>query len=174
MLLANNRKTSLISFIIGSLLMSLFSVLIMSPVASAQQSPEECRARYGSQPDRVERCITGETATAPRGNCEEGYVETSFAFGGKKCLPENEDSASVNQNPIFILFTEFLKFFSALVGVAVAGGVIWGGILYSTAQGSPGQIQKAITVITNSILGLIMYILMFAIINFLVPGGLFA
>jgi hypothetical protein len=113
-------------------------------------------------------------ATPAAAACPEGQIETSFKFGDTNCTPKNETSASSANNPIYKMFLEFLKFFSALVGIAVAGGIIWGGILYSTAQGSPGQTQKATTVIFNSILGLIMYILMFAIINFLVPGGLFA
>jgi hypothetical protein len=69
--------------------------------------------------------------------------------------------------------TTIMRFMSILVGIAVTGGIIYGGILWSTSQGNPAQTQKATAVIFNAILGLIMYILMFAIINFLVPGGLF-
>lgn len=105
-------------------------------------------------------------------HCPDDQIETSFAFGGKTCLAKT-DGNNINNNPILIMVFDFLKFFSALVGLAVTGGVIYGGILYSTAQGNPGQTQKAITVITNSIAGLLLYILMFAIINFMVPGGLF-
>lgn len=170
MILSSVSKTQLIIFAAVAMLLG---VMLAATPASAQTAAE-CRDRYGSNPDRVEQCISGEAAQPIRGNCGEGEVETSFSFGGKKCLPENSESASVNDNPIYILFIEFLKFFSALVGVAVTGGIIWGGILWSTAQGNPSQTQKATTVITNAIIGLVIYILMFAIINFLVPGGLFA
>lgn len=105
--------------------------------------------------------------------CPNGYVETSFKINDSNCVPINKGSTSPNDNPIFFLLTQFLKFFSALVGVAVTGGIIYGGILWSTAKGNPSQTQKATAVISNAILGLILYILMFAIINFLVPGGLF-
>lgn len=104
---------------------------------------------------------------------EDTCIKTAFQFNGTNCLPKNKDATTVAENPIWKMLIDFMKVVSGLVGVAVAAGVIYGGILWSTASGNEGQTRKAITVISNAILGLLMYIMMFAIINFLVPGGLF-
>lgn len=103
-------------------------------------------------------------ATNVTGNAEEGdYTKkTSFSFG----------SCGNTDVGINCLVVEVMKFASGLVGVAVVGGIIVGGIVYSTSEGNPGKAQKGVTIITNSVLGLLLYLLMFAIINFLIPGGI--
>ena len=72
---------------------------------------------------------------------------------------------------ISCLVKEVLTFASGLVGIAVVGGIIWGGIVYSTASGSPANTQKGRKIIGNAILGLVLYLLMFAIVQFLVPNS---
>jgi hypothetical protein len=57
------------------------------------------------------------------------------------------------------------------VGVLAVGGIVYGAVLYSSAGGSSEQIKKAREIITNVVLGLVLYGLMYALINFLVPGG---
>ncbi len=103
-------------------------------------------------------------STNVTGNASEGDFadETAFSFGS--CGNRN---VGIN-----CLVVEVMKFMSILVGVAVVGGIVIGGINYSTSEGNPGKAQKGITIITNSIIGLLLYIFMFAIINFLVPGGI--
>jgi hypothetical protein len=53
------------------------------------------------------------------------------------------------------------------------GGVVYGGFLYLTARDNSGQTQKGITIITNSSVALIAWGFAYALINFIVPGGLF-
>ncbi len=100
--------------------------------------------------------VTNTTVT--KGDAAE---KTSFSFG----------SCGTAKVGIKCLMVEVLKFLSVAVGIAVVGGIAAGGIVYSTAEGNPGKAQKGITIITNAVLGLVLYLLMFAIINFLVPGG---
>ena len=59
------------------------------------------------------------------------------------------------------------------VGVAVVGGIVWGGLLYSASDGDSGKTKEAIEVIKNAIIGLVLFFAMYASVNFLVPGGLF-
>ncbi len=89
--------------------------------------------------------------------------KTAFAFAG--C---GKDDVGIR-----CLMIEVLKFLSIGVGIAVVGGIIAGGIVYSTSEGNPSKTQSGIKIIANSVLALIIYFLMFAIINFLVPGGTF-
>lgn len=86
---------------------------------------------------------------------------TAFSFG----------TCGTTNVGIKCLAVEVLRFLSIGVGLAVVGGVAAGGIVYATAQGSPGKTQSGIKIITNSILALILYLLMFAILQFLIPGG---
>lgn len=76
-------------------------------------------------------------------------------------------------NPITALLLMIVNFLAVGVGIAVVGGIIWGGIMHAASNGDPGKTKHAITIIVNSVVGLLLFMFMYAIINFLVPGGLF-
>jgi hypothetical protein len=67
-----------------------------------------------------------------------------------------------------------INILTAGVGVAAIGGIIYGSILYTSAGGSPEQVKKAMGIITNVVIGVVAYALMFSGLNFIIPGGLFA
>lgn len=46
--------------------------------------------------------------------------------------------------------------------------IIIGGIMYATSAGNDSQVQKAKSTITNAIIGLVISLLGFAIVNFLI------
>lgn len=89
-------------------------------------------------------------------------IKTSIDFG-----------CSGNGNGIEQLFLVAVNFLAIGVGVAVVGGIVLGALRYSSANGNASQAQQGITYILNAVVGLILFIFMYAIINFLVPGGLF-
>jgi hypothetical protein len=62
---------------------------------------------------------------------------------------------------------------SALVGVVVITMIIIGGIQYSTAGSDPQKIAAAKAKIVNALTGLVAFILMYAFLQWLVPGGIF-
>lgn len=66
----------------------------------------------------------------------------------------------------------FMKFLSAFVGLAVVISVIVGGIQYSSSAGDPQKASAAKNRIRNAIIALVTYIFLFALLNFLIPGGL--
>lgn len=96
-----------------------------------------------------------------------GEVETSIDFG----CGEGSDG-NIGDAGIYRLLTAILRFFAIGVGIAVTIGIVWGGLMFMTARGNSGQTQKAISIIVNAVIGLLLFIFMYAIINFLVPGGL--
>jgi hypothetical protein len=57
------------------------------------------------------------------------------------------------------------------VGVVAVGGIVYGAILYSSARDNAGQTGQAITIIRNVVIGILLYIFMITILNWLVPGG---
>lgn len=52
-------------------------------------------------------------------------------------------------------------------------GIVYGSILYTSAGGNAEQTKKAMGIITNVVIGIIAYGLMYVGLNFLVPGGVF-
>lgn len=57
------------------------------------------------------------------------------------------------------------------VGVAAVGAIAFAGFLYATARDDTNQTKKAITMITNTAIGILVYIFMWAILQYLIPGG---
>ena len=93
--------------------------------------------------------------------------------GGKKCIPKNERTTDLAENPIFYYLRNIIIFLSGGVGLAVVGGIVAGAYMYITARANAAQTQKGQTMIINSVIGLLLYIFMFAILQFLIPGGIF-
>ena len=59
------------------------------------------------------------------------------------------------------------------VGIAAVIGVIVAGIQYMTAQGNEAQMAKAKRRILEVVIGIALYALMWAILQWLIPGGVF-
>lgn len=90
---------------------------------------------------------------------------TSFAFNCGGSTPQKTNVG------ISCLIITVLNFMSIAVGILVVGGVTAGGIMYSASGGNPGKKQQGVTIIVNAVIGLVLYLLLWAIIQFLIPGG---
>jgi hypothetical protein len=104
--------------------------------------------------------------------CSADEVQVTISLDGQTNCIKKGTGGNVNQNAIYTWLILIIRFLSAGVGIAVVGGIVYGGIMYMTARDNAGQTQKAITIIVNAVIGLLLYIFLFAIINFLVPGGI--
>lgn len=93
-------------------------------------------------------------------------VETFFDWG---C----NDSDTGEQTLLGLLGT-ILNWVAIGVSVAVLGGIVYGAIMYASAGGNEAQTKKAVSIIKNAIIALILYFAMYSILQFLIPGGLFA
>lgn len=97
-----------------------------------------------------------------------GGVDTSIincdATGGET---KTEETA------IWQLLVIVINIMTAGVGILAVGGLVYASILYTSAHGSPDQVKKARTMITNVVVGLILYAAMYSLLNFLVPGRVF-
>jgi len=72
------------------------------------------------------------------------------------------------------LIVQIINFLAVGVGIAVVGGIIWGGMLYASSNGDINKSRQGVRVIVNAIVGLILFMFTYAIVDFLVPGGFFA
>lgn len=89
------------------------------------------------------------------------------------------DRQSTTASPISnnIIVTRYIvpivKFLSIGFGLIVTIMIVVGGIQYSAAGDNPQAVEAAKKRIRNAIFALILFILMGAILQFLVPGGIF-
>jgi hypothetical protein len=65
-----------------------------------------------------------------------------------------------------------ISFLSVGVGVVVLAMIIVGAIQYITSAGNPQAVAAARKRIISALLALVVYGLIFALLNFLIPGGL--
>lgn len=103
-----------------------------------------------------------------------GGVQTSIINCGDSKTDNNGDNV-VNEkdNGIWSLLLIVINILTAGVGVVALGGIVYGAILYTSAGGSQEQVKKATTIFTNVVIGVIAFAGMWALLNFLVPGGIF-
>lgn len=66
-----------------------------------------------------------------------------------------------------------LNILTALVGVVAVGALGWAGFLYATASNNANQVTKAKEMIRDVVIGLVAYALMYVLLQFLIPGGVF-
>lgn len=86
-------------------------------------------------------------------------------------LDYNCDSSAGNSFTSLLLY--IINFLGLGVGVAVVVGIIFGGISYAMAEGDMAKTKEGKEMIVNSIIGLFLFLFMYAAANFLIPGGLF-
>jgi hypothetical protein len=67
--------------------------------------------------------------------------------------------------------TLFIKFLSGLVGVIVVAMITVGGIQYTASADDPNAVNAAKKRIFNAIMALAIYFFIFAILQYLIPGG---
>ena len=99
-------------------------------------------------------------------------VETRFDFGCLGTDPPTDNNRNVGAIEDFAYAV--IRFLSVGVGLVLAASIVYAGIHYSMSSGNAEKTAEAKNRITNAIMALILYVLIFALIQYLVPGGLFA
>ena len=59
------------------------------------------------------------------------------------------------------------------VGVVAVAMIIIGGLQYTASRSDPKAVAAAKSKITNAVIGIVVYVLIYAFLQWLVPGGLF-
>ncbi len=94
---------------------------------------------------------------------EHGLSATSYA----QCnLPEDE----TNSGGLFGTIQTIINWILAVLGIVAVIMVIIGGFTYMTSQGDPGKTKKARDTILYGIIGLVIALLAFAIVNFVLAN----
>ncbi len=112
--------------------------------------------------------VTLVIAIAPAALADCGGAQTSII----SCTQDNKGPDSKN-NAVWGVLLIVLNILTAGVGIAAVGGIAYGAILYSSAGDSAEQTKRAIEIIRNVVIGLVAFGLMFLVLNYLIPGGIF-
>ena len=86
---------------------------------------------------------------------------------------QTSQGPDASNNGVWGVLLIALNILTAGVGIAAVGGIVYGAIMYTSAGDSTEQTKKAIEIIRNVVIGVIAYGLMFLLLNYLVPGGIF-
>lgn len=84
-----------------------------------------------------------------------------------RCDPDSDE------NPIINLLQQTVKILYGVIGVLAVVVIMIAGVVYGTAGDREDRVKLAKTMITNTIVGILLYVFMTVILNFLVPGGVF-
>lgn len=99
------------------------------------------------------------------------FMGLSFAYSGAAVVSQPvhaldcavlDCSGADSKDGIFNMLKWVLTILTGLVGIAAVGGVIWAGVLYTSAEKTKaGSSKKAKTIIVDVIIGIAAYGLMF-------------
>lgn len=85
----------------------------------------------------------------------------------------DNDSDDITRTGLWSILLTVINILAVGVGVAAVGGIVYGSILYASSEGSPDKVKKARNIIVDVVIGLVMFVVMYAALNFLIPGGVF-
>ncbi len=106
---------------------------------------------------------------AAKGQCagvDVSYLD-AFCKGGTGNADKVEDSG------LWQILTGVLNIMIAGVGVLAVAGIVYGAILYASAGDNQSQVEQAMTIFRNVVIGLVAFALMYSLLQFLIPGGIF-
>ena len=134
----------------------------------------ECRSVPA---DRAQACV--ERIRQEEGGTQPQPRDTFGPTGGYICGEvgsSNEVRTVINigcrgqGNPIMDLLFAIIRFLSIGIGVVLVGSLMVAGIQYTTSRGDAGAIAKAKDRVLNVVVALLIYILAYAILNYLIPN----
>lgn len=83
-------------------------------------------------------------------------------------------SDDIEDNGVWQLLLIAIRILTAGVGVVAVGGFVYAAILYASAEDKADQVKEAKGIMTNVVIGLILFALMYSLLEFLIPGGIFS
>ncbi|HEX5798264.1 MAG TPA: hypothetical protein VFX79_02815 [Candidatus Saccharimonadales bacterium] len=104
---------------------------------------------------------------------QERNVKTRFDFGCLGTEFEKNGQGRAGISPILDLTFAFVRFMSIGVGIVLVASIIMSAIQYSMSEGNAEVTQKAKSRIRSASMGFIIYIFAYAILQFVIPGGIF-
>jgi hypothetical protein len=102
--------------------------------------------------------------------CAKDEVAVGVAVSGtEKCIKGDPKNGGV----IVTYLKGILQFLSAGIGIIIVLMIVIAGIQYIISAGDPANIKAAKERIINAITALILFVMGYAILSFIVPGGIY-
>jgi len=86
---------------------------------------------------------------------------------------KSKETKNVEETGIWKILILVLNIMTGMVALAAVGGIVYASILYATAEDKSAQVQKAKETMFGVVVGLVLFAGMYAILQFLIPGGIF-
>lgn len=126
--------------------------------------PEEQKQNSTSENTQTEPGAVPQYGTGTK--C--GAVRTSYLGCSADESPDN-----IEESTVWSLLTIILNVAIATIGIAAVAGIVYGALMYTSAQDNASQTQKAKDIIRNVIIGLVLFVCFWAIMQAIIPGGVF-
>ncbi len=106
---------------------------------------------------------------AQAADCPDGTIKVGVPIEkGKECIENNAASGGA----IAVYLRMVLKFLSGGIGLVIVLMMVIAGIQYITSTGDPARVKAAKDRIVNAITALVLFVMAFAILSFIIPGGI--
>ena len=118
--------------------------------------------------------VTFASTRAQAATC--GGVEVSILQCDKnqaEAEKSKKSNAPVEDTGIWKILILVLNIMTGMVALAAVGGIVYASILYATAEDKSAQVQKAKETMFGVVVGLVLFAGMYAILQYLIPGGIF-
>lgn len=79
----------------------------------------------------------------------------------------------LEQSGTWALLLFVLNILTVGIGVVAVGAIAFAGFLYATASDNESQVKQSKEMIRNTAIGILAYGLMYVLLQFLIPGGVF-
>lgn len=140
--------------------------------------PESDISACTGSPDAIERCLAARKNAVLNPPPPDPAKSGSENPGDLPVIPReiksdcNDAVLNASNCGIIKYLVNGINFLSAAAGLAIVASMMIAGYQYMTARDNPGAVQAARTRIAWSVVALVLFIFMYAILNFLVPGGI--
>lgn len=155
-----NMKIKKLLFGVGIFALVLGAVGLLTPVGTVSAQAQVLRE-------------SGTSGT------NDGGGSSNTADGGLNCaiLPP-EMCAAANEKDTensgaWLILVYVLNILTAGVAVVALAGVVYGSVMYASSAGNPEQTKKAMGIIQNVVIGILAYAVMYSLLQWLIPGGVF-
>jgi len=136
---------------------------------------EKCREYFKGKAAKFNSCV--EQAKEKRNELKAKHDEKPTEEGVDACKVKTSIipvDCSKGGNPIWGLLLMAVNILTAGIGIVAIGGIVYASILWTTAEDKNAQIVKSKETIFNVVVGLVAFALLWAFLNFLIPGGVFS
>ena len=97
-----------------------------------------------------------------------GGIETSII----SCDNDGGSTANVKDSAVWQILRVAINILTGGIMIAALGGLIYASVLYTSSGANPETRKKSMSIMTNIVIGIVTYALMWALLNFILPGGI--